>query len=193
MESGKVFYNRIYFSRNACLSLLHIFSAIIFAANNGHLDVVKELIALGANIEDRSNNWKTPLLWASLWGHFPVAKYLVSIGANISATDVYGLTTVMSATLSGNANLVQYLIEQGANVKAKNYYNGTAYSIAKSKGNEEVLTILRPYFSEEEDYRSPYEILFSVVYEYVAFFSQLFISEITSIFGEHKPPKNPEL
>lgn len=159
------------------------FSAIIFAANNGHLGTVKQLVSLGANIEDRSNNWKTPLLWASLWGHAPVAEFLVSIGANISATDVFGLTTIMSATMSGNAGLVRFFIDKGANITAKNYYNGTAYTIAKSKQHDHIVDILRPYFPEEEDTRSPYEVLLSIIVEKMTFLLNLFVSEVTGIFG----------
>ena len=147
---------------------------------------------MGADIEDRSNNWKTPLLWASLWGHFPVVKYLVSVGANISASDVYGLTPVMSATMSENVKLVEYLIHNGANVTAKNYYNGTAYLIAVSKKNEEMIKLLGPYFPEEQDKRNPYQVLYSLLYENFVFYFNIFLSELGSIFGQ-KYDKNTEL
>lgn len=108
----------------------------------------------------------------------------MSIGANISATDVFGLTTVMSATMSGNAGLVRFFIDNGANITARNYYNGTAYTIAKSKQHDDIVHILSPYFPEEEDNRSPYEVLLSLIVEKMTFLLNLFVSEVAGIFGQ---------
>ena len=62
-------------------------SALILAANNGHLNCLQILISHGADIEARSNDGRTSLIWASLWGHLDVVQYLLEHGAQIDATD----------------------------------------------------------------------------------------------------------
>lgn len=157
-------------------------SAIIFAANNGHLEVVRELLDRGANIEDRSNNLKTPLLWASLWGHYDVVEHLVERGANISVKDREGLTPLMSSVMNNHIKITHFLLEHGANALTKNYYNGTALSIAKGRGNAEMIKILAPYYPPEPE-TSPYKILFNLIIEQGLMYTQIVIDVSCSIFG----------
>lgn len=117
---------------------------------------------LGANIEDRSNNGKTPLLWASLWGHLETVKLLVKRGADIDSQDRVGLTPLMSATLKNHLEIVNYLISMKVNVTIPNYYNGTALSIAESQGNKEMIELLKPLFPVKESDISPYFFLFEL-------------------------------
>eukprot|EP01031_Cornospumella_fuschlensis_P027439 gene27439-33142_t len=130
-------------------------SAILFAANNGHLDCVKVLLDYGAYINDRSNNGKTPVLWAALWGHYEVVDYLIERKANLNITDKEELTVVMSAVLSGNARLLRRVLQENVNVTAINVYNGTALSIARAKGRDEMVRLLTPYF-DPPPIESPY-------------------------------------
>jgi hypothetical protein len=138
-------------------------SAIIFAANNGHLELLKALIEVGANKEDRSNNWRTPLNWAAHWGHYECVEYLVGAGANISTFDSKGMTPLMSATLNGNARVVQFLLDHGANPLSKNVYNGTALTIAQVQNNTVLISLLEPYYPEETSDSSPYVIMYNIV------------------------------
>lgn len=160
-----------------------LISAIIFAANNGHKAVVEELLSFGANIEDKSNNWKTPLLWASLWGHMDVVQFLVEKGANVSARDIYGLTPVMSACMSGNVNVVQYLIDQGSPVTETNHYNGTALTIARSRKDDHMVKVLLPYFPNDDEGKSPYQILAEILLEKLRLYFSIFLSEVFAVFG----------
>lgn len=138
-------------------------SAIIFAANNGHLELLEQLVKIGADIEDRSNNWRTPLIWASLWGHYSVVNYLVNIGANLSVFDKDGMTPLMSATLGGHTKVVNFLLENGADPTTKNFYNGTALSIAQVKENKELVAILKPYYPDNILDDSPYIIMLNLI------------------------------
>jgi ankyrin repeat protein len=54
------------------------------ASEHGHVEVVEYLVELGADIHVRDDE---PLRWASEKGHLPVVKYLVSVGADIHAYD----------------------------------------------------------------------------------------------------------
>jgi hypothetical protein len=140
-------------------------SALLFAANNGHHDLVETLIDIGADIEDRSNNWKTPLLWASLWGHYRTVEVLINHGANMSVYDIEGMTAVMSATINRHDRVVQLLIDHGAEVLAKNRYNATALSIAQAKGFDEIVEILEPYFPKNNE--SPFALAFDLIVTFI--------------------------
>ena len=70
-----------------CVCLFPSFSALIFSSNNGHLEAVRVLLQNRADIEARSNDGRTSLLWAAHWGHYPVVQYLVQRGAFIDAVD----------------------------------------------------------------------------------------------------------
>lgn len=165
--------------------LFHVLwhSGILFGANNGHIQVVKALLELGANIDDRSNNWKTPLLWACLWGHYDVVKFLIDSGADLFVSDIYGLTPVMSAVMNGNVTLVRYLISKGANVTARNYYNGTALTIAQANNREVLIRILQPYFPDSLKSNSPFDILREMMIDYALLSLKIIASELKELFG----------
>ncbi|HMA10509.1 MAG TPA: ankyrin repeat domain-containing protein [Steroidobacteraceae bacterium] len=72
-------------------------TALLYAAREGHLDVVKLLLAAGADIENSDADGVTPLLMAVLNGQIPVAEYLMERGANVKAMDWYGQTPLFAA------------------------------------------------------------------------------------------------
>lgn len=168
-------------------TILHFFtsilSAILFAANNGHLDLLKALVEVGANIEDRSNNWKTPLNWAATWGHFPCVKYLVDVGANISSYDAKGVTPLMAATQKGDVEIVKYLLDQGANPVVKNVFNGTALSIARIQNNTQLISLLEPYYPDDEE-TSPYVIAFQMLKAELIKLSEVVVQETSRIWKD---------
>ncbi|RYH30114.1 ankyrin repeat domain-containing protein [archaeon] len=155
-----------------------VYSAILFAANNGHLESVRLLLDHGAYINDRSNNGKTPVLWAALWGHKSVVEHLIERKANLNITDKEELTLVMSAVLSGNVRLLQRVLQENVNVTATNVYNGTALSIARAKGQEEMVRILTPYF-DPPLLESPY-LQFMLT---AAYYSKLGVYEMYKTFS----------
>ena len=124
-------------------------SALVLAANNGHLKVVELLLKHGADMEDASNNGKTPFHWACHWGHFPIVKFLASKGANISTVDYIGMTPLMTATLQNHVTIVRFLLANGVNLHSKNVYNATALSIAENKGDSALISLIRSYLPRE--------------------------------------------
>ena len=72
-------------------------TALLYAAREGHLEVVKLLLAAGASIELGDADGVTPLLMAVLNGQIPVAEYLMERGANVKAMDWYGQTPLFAA------------------------------------------------------------------------------------------------
>jgi ankyrin repeat protein len=114
-----------------------------WAAEKGHLDVVKYLVEeKGADIKAAANNGNTPLYRAARYGNLDVVKYLVEKGANVEAADKYGDTSLHWAARFGYWDVVKYLVEKGADFKAADKDGGTLLHWAARFGNWDVVKYL---------------------------------------------------
>ena len=110
-------------------------TAIMVAALNGNLVVVKKLFARGAEINPRG--W-TPLSYAATNGQAEVVRYLLEIGANVNAPSANGTTPLMMAVRGGHAETVELLLSKGADVNARNQNDATALAWATRGGFYEI-------------------------------------------------------
>ena len=109
---------------------------LCFAAQNGHLEVVKYLISNGAH-----HHTNHALRWAAFYGHLEVVKYLVSKENDIHADDE---KTLRLAAYNGRLDIVKYLVEEcGADVHA--YYDDGALRWAVNNGHLDVVKYLKSY------------------------------------------------
>jgi len=85
------------------------------AANTGQIDVVKDLLDKGADV----NEWYgfTPLMSASASGQIDVLKLLIARGANVNTMDTRGASALGYAASSGNTDTMKLLIDHGANIE----------------------------------------------------------------------------
>lgn len=89
-------------------------TALIWAANNGHIDVARLLLDKGAdvNAEDK-NGWTA--LWAAVWMRRPdMVKLLLERGADVGTTGKHGGTLLQMAETRRDARIVGPLREYGA-------------------------------------------------------------------------------
>ena len=121
------------------------------AVQNGLTDMVRQLIALGADVNASSDDGMTPLHWAAYYGHADVALVLIHSGANVNARDKYVFETPLHvAAKGGHAAVVRVLVASGADVNAKTSAMITDYrhsgmtplEIARAEGKTEVVRIL---------------------------------------------------
>ncbi|RLB59973.1 MAG: hypothetical protein DRI34_00170 [Deltaproteobacteria bacterium] len=89
------------------------------AAWNGDLDLVRKLIAEGADVDRRDETDNRALDYAAIRGDLPIVELLVSAGADVRAAGPDGSTVLHSAMESCNLDVVRYLVEQGAEVNAR--------------------------------------------------------------------------
>lgn len=82
-----------------------------YAANCGHLEVVRLLLNAGADVNASNKEIQTALLLSALNGHFTVVELLLDQGAIIHHQDKYGRTLLQFAAFNGNADIVQKLVE----------------------------------------------------------------------------------
>lgn len=104
-------------------------------------------------------------------------------GANISTYDAKGVTPLMAATQKEDVEIVQFLLDEGANPLTKNIFNGTALSIARIKNNTQLISILEPYYPEEEE-TSPYVIAFQLLKSELVKLSEVLVQESTRVWKE---------
>jgi ankyrin repeat protein len=72
-------------------------TALLYAAREGHADIVAQLLDAGADLELADANGVTPLLIAIVNERLAVATALIERGANVNAVDWYGVTPLFAA------------------------------------------------------------------------------------------------
>src|SRR5947199_339475 len=82
-------------------------TSLSWAAENGHVDVVKLLLNANANIEAADKKGPMPLIsWAAKKGHVEVVKLLLNANANIEAEDNKGRTPLNWAAENEHVDVV---------------------------------------------------------------------------------------
>lgn len=92
-------------------------SALMTAAAEGHLDVVKVLLLHNAKVNATNADGDTPLHFAVRHNHPEVAAHLLENGAAVDARNKKGTTPLMVASWSGFDRLVQHLLTAGADTE----------------------------------------------------------------------------
>eukprot|EP00919_Chromeraceae_sp_WS-2016_P008866 GHVR01020818.1.p1 GENE.GHVR01020818.1~~GHVR01020818.1.p1 ORF type:complete len:324 (+),score=40.12 GHVR01020818.1:138-1109(+) len=147
-------------------------TALIWACVNGKLDVVKLVIAHGADINHEDKDGDTSLMRASRYGRedvarlliergadinlqnkegctalgfcdqSEVAKLLIENGADVNHKDKYGKTPLMTGSESDFHDVLLLFIEHGADVNCRSEDRRTALMHACMEGNDEVVSLL---------------------------------------------------
>lgn len=77
------------------------------AASAGHVDIVKLLLAHGADVNAESSSGHTPLMWACAQGHEAVVTALLEGGAKVEAHNENGHTPLMEAASAGHVGVAK--------------------------------------------------------------------------------------
>lgn len=85
-----------------------------WALKNGDLDVVREFVAKGEDVNRTLEGGRKALHYAADSGQGEVLEYLLSKGADINAKDRYGITPLFSAVSEGHKSCVTLLLSKGA-------------------------------------------------------------------------------
>jgi ankyrin repeat protein len=108
----------------------------MWAVAQQHPEVVKVLLASGADVHARSDTWSqmmavsphghpdynrfiphggnTPLMFAARVGDLESARLLLAAGANVNDEDAWGVSVLVLAAHSGFRDVVQLLLDKGA-------------------------------------------------------------------------------
>ncbi len=89
-------------------------TALIAAAGGGHIDIVKTLLAAGADVKKLNIEGRSALMAAALRGDEAIIKILLDSGADVKVKDQQGETALFDAVRYGHVGTVKLLLEAGA-------------------------------------------------------------------------------
>lgn len=104
--------------KGALLSELGGFTPLLFAANQGHIDTAKVLLAAGAKATDVAANGASAMAIASLAGRGAMAAFLLEQGGDPDAAGA-GYAPLHAAVLHGDQALAKALLAKKANPNIK--------------------------------------------------------------------------
>ena len=116
-------------------------TALMFAAEEGHLDVVKMLLAARARVND-ANDGATALTYAAAAGHINVVRRLVGrTGTELDQVVSNGDTALIIAASGNKPDVVATLLEAKADRQRVNYQGSTAVVLAYNKMHAAVIEV----------------------------------------------------
>ena len=123
-------------------------TALHYAANDGDLGTVQELIISGAEVGRTDRHGWTPLHFAAQAQAESVAKALLAAGAGVDAADADGNTPLSRAVFSsrGNGSLIKLLRSHGADPQRINRHGQSPAGLARLIANYDVAQ----YFADLE-------------------------------------------
>jgi ankyrin repeat protein len=117
---------------------------LYIAAFNNELDLVKILIAAGANVnEENGKENETALHAAAKYGYVDVLQLLLQHGANINARTSRMETPLFAAAKNGKHLSVYFLMMNNANANLGNEDGKNPLYIASEKGHKHCVIVLK--------------------------------------------------
>jgi ankyrin repeat protein len=104
---------------------LQDFMPLCYAARRGDLEVVRLLLAAGADANAIEAKNFTALQQAANRGQAAVVELLLNEGAEIDVRTPEGFTALHQATFNDHANAVRVLLAHGANIEARDSWGST--------------------------------------------------------------------
>jgi ankyrin repeat protein len=89
--------------------------SLVEAVRNQDQQKARTLLSQRADVNVRSADGSTALLWASHWNDRATADRLLRAGADPNAANEFGMTPLSQACINGSAELVELLLKSGAN------------------------------------------------------------------------------
>ncbi|MFC5653128.1 ankyrin repeat domain-containing protein [Paenibacillus solisilvae] len=112
------------------------------AAEAGKTEEVLQLIAQGADINERDSRGRTPLM-AAVHGNKPAAvQAIINAGADINLQDNRQDNPLLYAGAEGLLEILQILIRAGADTRITNRFGGTALIPAADRGHVDNIRVL---------------------------------------------------
>ncbi len=118
-------------------------TAIMYAAANDDLDLVRALVKAGANVKLRNQFGTSALTEAAIIGSAPIIDALLKAGADPNTRNPEGETPLMAVARVGNIDAAKRLLDAGADVNAKESWGGqTAIMWAAAQRQPEMIKLL---------------------------------------------------
>lgn len=116
---------------------------IRFASKGGSLNLVKLLLAHGADMESSPDDKATPLLAALHAKKFDIADFYFKNNANVGVVGRDGETVIHEAIKTGSIEMVRLAIKYKAPLDIKDENGKTTLELAKQSGNTEIKDLIK--------------------------------------------------
>jgi len=119
-------------------------TALIKATQIRNPEIVKVLIAAGANVDIVDFYGKTALMYAPTrrYHSLEIAEVLIAAGANVNQADYSGTTALMTACMNGLIEIAKVLIAAGADINKRGEFDNTALIYACKYGHLTTVKLL---------------------------------------------------
>jgi len=115
------------------------------AVYNGDVEEVENLLADGADPNEKGEYGESPLLVATYSLYPDIMDLLLTNGADPNISDEEGWTPLMSAVVTADMNVVQILLDAGADPTQQDSYGMNAIDHAKDMGYDDYIELLESY------------------------------------------------
>src|SRR5512136_651816 len=119
------------------------------ATNRGDVQIVRDLLGRGVDVDTRDRYGQTALMLAAHAGHREIVEILIAHRANLNITAKFGLSALMLAIVAEHVEVAHLLVKAGADVSlrgtgAPGFADKTAYDLAVERGMLELSAELNP-------------------------------------------------
>ena len=126
-------------------------TVLILAARRGQLEVMRAVIAAGADVNERDLSRTAPLHYACLYEQPEAAALLLDHGADVDAAAFHGFSAIMFAAQYGDVKTINVLLGHKAKFWALNDQNEDAEYIAKMNYRVEAHKVLKAAKKKRHD------------------------------------------
>ena len=106
------------------------------------LDLVRELLAQGAEPDVPDGRGQTPCMHAALSSNILTVQALLAAGANPNSKDREGRSPLFFAAVGGHYGIVEMLLARGVPIDLEDAHGHTAASMAKKNGHMKIFRLL---------------------------------------------------
>lgn len=114
----------------------------IQAIKLGKIDIVKQQLDKGINVDDKQGGRFTGLFFASAKGYQDIVQLLISSGADINAQGRGSWTALIGATFHGHSENIRLLASNGANLELQSSDGMTALMYSATHGKADIVAEL---------------------------------------------------
>src|SRR5215831_18987072 len=115
---------------------------LVDAVKNQDVQQVRALLGQHADVNVRSEDGSTALLWAAHWNDLQTAELLVRAGAEANVANDFRMTPLSQACTNASSALVDLLLKAGANPNTPIATGETPIMTCARTGNDEAVRLL---------------------------------------------------
>jgi len=115
------------------------------AARNQDAKAIRSLLSQKADVNARSSDGSTALLWLAHWNDAESADLLLKVGADANTANDFGMTPLSQACINASFEFVRLLLKSGANPNTSIATGETPLMTCAKTGNVEAVRLLVEY------------------------------------------------